>query len=240
MNKPMGSTVMTSSARGKLDRAGELFSGVFTALITPFKGGAVDWNSLKRLVHAQLDGGIKGFVINGTTAESPVLEESERDEIFRFIRKEVGTEFPLVMGTGSNSTAKTIRDTKRAQELGAAGVLVVVPYYNKPPQRGLFQHFQKVAECTSLPVMLYNVPSRTITRLELDTVVELSRISNIVGIKEASGDIGLAKNLVEQCEPGFLVTSGDDGSFIDLVGAGGRGIISVASHIMPRTVCRLV
>jgi 4-hydroxy-tetrahydrodipicolinate synthase len=210
------------------------FSGIFTALITPFKNGAVDFGSLKRLVRSQLDGGINGFVISGTTAESPTLSEAEKAEIFKFVRNESGGRVPLIMGTGSNSTADSIDATKKAEALGADAALVVVPYYNKPPQRGLFQHYQKIAECSSLPVLLYNVPSRTISKLELDTISELSTIKNIIGIKEATGDLEFGAQISQECGPNFLLTSGDDGTFLDLIGVGGKGAIAVASHILPR------
>lgn len=138
------------------------------------------------------------------------------------------------MGTGSNSTVDTITSTQAAAKWGAAAALVVVPYYNKPPQRGLFQHFQKVAECSNLPVILYNVPGRTITKLELATIEELSRLPNIVGIKEASGDLAFGEQVVQACPADFMVTSGDDGTFLDLIPRGSKGVISVASHILPK------
>lgn len=210
------------------------FSGVLTALLTPFKSGAIDWPSLKRLVRFQMDGGVSGFVISGTTGESPTLSEDEKAEIFKFVRTETGGQVPLVMGTGTNSTSDSIEATKAAAKLGADAALVVVPYYNKPPQRGLFQHFQKIAECSDLPVILYNVPGRTITKLELETIKELSRIPKIIGIKEATGDVAFGALVVKSCGANFLVTSGDDGTFIDLIGVGAKGVISVGSHIWPK------
>ncbi len=209
------------------------FSGVFTALITPFKNGAIDWVSLKRLLRAQLEGGVDGLVICGTTAESPTLSDSEKAELFKFVKAEVAGGVPLVMGTGSNCTHATVKATQTAFEWGADAALVVVPYYNKPPQRGLFQHYQKVAECSALPVILYNVPSRTITKLELETIEELSRLPNVIGIKEATGDLEFGRRIVERCDD-FLLTSGDDGTFLDLIGVGARGVISVASNILPK------
>jgi 4-hydroxy-tetrahydrodipicolinate synthase len=209
-------------------------SGVFTALITPFKGGEIDWASMKRLVKFQMDGKVNGFVISGTTAESPTLTSEEKKKLFEFVRTETGGAVPLVMGTGTNNTADTIAATKAAASWGADAALVVVPYYNKPPQRGLFQHFQKTAECSDLPVILYNVPGRTITKLELGTIVELSRVKNIVAIKEATGDIEFGRELVRECSPDFMVASGDDGSFLNLIAVGAQGVTSVASHILPR------
>lgn len=209
-------------------------SGVFTALVTPFKDGEIDYASLKRLVRFQIDGGVNGFVISGTTAESPTLSDSEKKALFEFVKSETGGQVPLIMGTGTNSTADTVEATRAAAAWKADAALVVVPYYNKPPQRGLFQHYQKVAESSDLPVILYNVPGRTITKLELDTISELSRLENVVGIKEATGDIEFGRRVVEECPRDFLVTSGDDGTFLDLVRVGGKGVISVASHILPK------
>lgn len=214
------------------------FSGVFTALLTPFKNGAIDYVSVKRLVRAQLDGGINGLVVCGTTGESPTLSEDEKKELFLFIKAEVSNQVPLIMGTGTNSTSDSVEATKSAETLGADAALVVVPYYNKPSQRGLFQHYQKIAESSRLPVILYNVPGRTITKLELGTIEELSRLPNIVGIKEASGDIEFGQSIVEHCDDDFLVTSGDDGTFLDLIAVGGSGVISVASNIMPKLFVR--
>jgi 4-hydroxy-tetrahydrodipicolinate synthase len=210
------------------------FSGVFTALVTPFKNGAIDWPSMKRLVRQQLDGGVNGFVISGTTAESPTLSLEEKQKIFSFVKQESGGAVPLVVGTGTNSTSESIHLTSEAAKWGADAALVVVPYYNKPPQRGLFQHFQKISECSSLPVILYNVPGRTITKLEAQTIVELSHLRGIIGIKDATGDVAFGAELVRECPPDFMVSSGDDGTFLDLVAAGGQGVISVAAHLFPK------
>ncbi|RYZ76392.1 MAG: 4-hydroxy-tetrahydrodipicolinate synthase [Proteobacteria bacterium] len=209
-------------------------SGVLTALITPFKQGEIDWSSFRKLLRFQLDGGVQGFVVSGTTAESPTLSKEEKKKLFDFVKSESGGQATLVMGTGSNSTSETIEATKAASQWRADAALVVVPYYNKPPQRGLFQHFQKVAECSELPIILYNVPGRTITKLELDTIVELSKIKNIVGIKDATGDMELGTNQVLECANDFMVVSGDDGTFLDLTSRGGKGVISVAAHILPK------
>ena len=208
-------------------------SGVFTALVTPFKDGEVDYLSLKKLLRWQLDGKVNGLVINGTTAESPTLSASEREKIFSFVKSEIAGQVPLVIGTGTNSTSDTVLATQRAHQMGADAALVVVPYYNKPPQRGLFQHFQSVASCSDLPVILYNVPARTITKLEIDTISELSQLQNVVGIKEASGDLSFGQQILQNAKPGFLLMSGDDGSFLGLIRVGGVGLISVASNLLP-------
>lgn len=209
-------------------------SGVLTALVTPFKNGEIDWPSFKKLLRFQLDGGVQGFVVSGTTGESPTLSKDEKKKLFDFVKTEAAGQATLVMGTGSNSTSETVAATRAAAEWGADAALVVVPYYNKPPQRGLFQHFQKVAESSDLPILLYNVPGRTITKLELNTIVELSKLKNVVGIKDATSDMELGRNQVLECDKDFMIVSGDDGTFIDLTAIGGQGVISVASHILPK------
>jgi 4-hydroxy-tetrahydrodipicolinate synthase len=214
------------------------FAGVYTALVTPFLKGHVDVDSLRQLVRFQLENGIQGLVINGTTAESPCLTHEEKKQIFAIVKSEVAGQVPLIMGTGTNSTAETIRNTKEAMSLGADAALIVVPYYNKPPQRGLFQHYYEIASQTEIPILLYNVPGRTITGLELETIEELSRVPRIIGIKEATGDVVFGGKIVSACGPDFLVTSGDDASYLELLRVGGKGIISVASHILPREFVR--
>jgi 4-hydroxy-tetrahydrodipicolinate synthase len=210
------------------------FKGVFTALITPFQKSEVDYASLLKVAKFQLDRGVKGFVINGTTAESPTLNEAERKKIFKSMKDQFGSQTTLIMGTGTNSTDETIARTKEAAELGADAALVVVPYYNKPPQRGLFEHFKKVAERSSIPVIIYNVPSRTVAKLEVETIAQLSKVKNIIGIKEASGDIEFAKKIRLKTSKEFILLSGDDLSYAEFMKAGGDGIISVGAHILPR------
>ncbi len=212
--------------------------GVFTALVTPFIGGDIDWDSLRKLVRFQLDGGVQGLVVGGTTAESPTLSIEEKQKLFAFIKSEVSSAVPLVMGTGSNSTSDTISATRAAREWGANAALVVVPYYNKPPQRGLVAHFRAVAQASDLPIILYNVPSRTITALSLESIVELSRVPGIVAIKEASGDLKFGQQIAQQTQ--LLLSSGDDGTALSLAGVGGRGVISVISHLIPREFTQLL
>lgn len=208
--------------------------GTFTALITPFKNGQIDFESLEKLIQFQLKNGVDGFVINGTTAESPTLEKSEVSELFKFARKVSGPNIPLIVGTGSNSTAQTMKDSRQAQEMGADAVLVVVPYYNKPPQRGLEAHFKAVANSISIPVILYNVPGRTITSLESQTISNLAKIENITSIKEASGKIDFASEIINSVDENFILLSGDDGTYVEFLAAGGHGVISVATHVIPK------
>jgi 4-hydroxy-tetrahydrodipicolinate synthase len=210
------------------------FEQVWTALITPFHNQQIDFDSLKKLLRFQLDGGVSGFVISGTTGESPTLTSEEKHDIFRFVKSEVAGQVPLVMGTGSNSTHETVVATKNATAWGADGVLVVVPYYNKPPQRGLVQHFQTVARASTRPVLLYNVPGRTVASLSLDSIYELSKEKNIVGIKEATGDVEFGRQIILKCGREFLLSSGDDSTALSLALVGARGTISVLSHVIPR------
>lgn len=212
--------------------------GVISALVTPFLNGKVDYDSLENLVKYQLKNGIDGFVVNGTTAESPTLSWSEISEIFKKTRALVGPQFPLILGTGSNSTAKTIEDTKKAQEIGADAVLVVVPYYNKPPQRGLIQHFNAIAEATQLPIILYNVPGRTITAMTNETILEIAKHKNVLGVKEASGDLKQDADLFKRKSSNFVMLTGDDPTYIDFMQLGGHGVISVMSNILTSECAR--
>jgi len=218
----------------------ESLKTTITALVTPFKNNTVDLVSLKKLVQFQIERGVGGFVINGTTGESPTLEWSEVSEIFKQVREWVGPKVPLIIGTGTNSTKTTLDLSQKAARLGADALLVVVPYYNKPPQRGLVSHFQSIADNVMVPLILYNVPSRTITALNLESIVTLSKHKNIIGIKEVSGNIELAKNISENCGRDFLLLSGDDGTYPEFLEAGGHGVISVASHIIPDVFAELL
>ncbi len=207
--------------------------GLITALITPMKEKAVDYFSLGRLIDFQLKNGVQGFVVNGTTAESPTLSTDEVFKIFQLVKKAVPKNFPVIVGTGSNSTAATIDFSKMTESWGADAALVVVPYYNKPPQRGLQLHFTEVSKSIRIPIILYNVPGRTITALELDTIDQLSRLPNVIGIKEASGNIEFAKSIRKACGNDFTLLSGDDETYEAFQRAGGNGVISVSSHIIP-------
>jgi 4-hydroxy-tetrahydrodipicolinate synthase len=206
--------------------------GVFSALLTPFEKGEVDYESLEKLVQYQLRHGINGFVVNGTTAESPTLEVTEVEKIFQTVKRVAGDKVPLILGTGSNSTQDTIEQTRKAHEMGADAALVVVPYYNKPPQRGLDAHFRKVADSVRIPVILYNVPGRTITGMTTETIQALSSHENIVGIKEASGDVAFDEKMKAVTEKDFILLSGDDPTYLPFLKLGGHGIISVMSNLI--------
>lgn len=209
------------------------FKGVISALLTPFNQGKIDFVSLEKLIQYQIENEINGFVVNGTTAESPTLHWSEVESIYKTARNASDNKLPIIVGTGTNSTEHTIELTKKACALGADAVLVVVPYYNKPPQRGLVQHFNQVAEASSVPVILYNVPGRTVTSLSEESIIELSKNKKIIGIKEASGDMTFNQKLSRSLPPEFLKLSGDDGTYFSSLKIGGQGIISVMSNIIP-------
>jgi len=215
-------------------------TGVITALVTPFEKGEIDFASLKRLIKMQLDQGIQGFVVNGTTAESPALSKAEVRQLFDFVKSEVAGQVPLIVGTGSNSTAGTAEFTREAGGWKPDAVLVVVPYYNKPPQRGLLAHFREAAKASPVPVILYNVPSRTVAGFEPETIVELSRDEKIVGIKEATGNMELLGRIQAQAAREFILLSGDDGSCVEFCARGGHGVISVSSHIIGQDMLRFI
>jgi 4-hydroxy-tetrahydrodipicolinate synthase len=216
------------------------FGGVITALATPFWEGALDEVSLVRLVRRQLESGITGFVVGGTTGESPTLSESELRRLFEIVRLEVGRKALVIVGSGANSTATTIEKTNQAEKWGADAALLVMPYYNRPPQRGLVAHFQKIARSTSLPLLLYNVPSRTASSIDSASVRTLSEEKNIIGIKEASGDLKVLHDLKSIAKKPFWLLSGDDISGLEFCLSGGHGIISVVSHLVPDELTNLI
>lgn len=215
------------------------FAGTFTALATPFKGGNVDWEAFKNLVGFQIENGVNGFVVNGTTGESPTVSVSEVEKLFWTVRDLAPTQ-TVVLGVGTNSTKSTLEWVKLANEWKADGTLAVVPYYNKPPQRGLIKHFKAIADISLQPVILYNVPSRTVTGLEVDSIVELSKHPMIAGIKESTGDISLMEKIKAKVDGDFSLLSGDDGTAVEFTVRGGDGVIGVATHIIPKKFSALI
>ncbi len=214
--------------------------GCGTALVTPFsKDGTIDVEALRRLVEFQLREGIDFLVPCGTTGETPTLEKEEYLGVIRIVVEEAEGKVPIIAGVGSNSTRHVCKLAKDVSALGVQGILSVAPYYNKPTQEGLFQHFRAIAESAGLPMILYNVPGRTSSNIEPETVGRLSRIPNIVGIKEASGSIVQQMEVLNAVEPGFRVLSGDDAFTFPLMAIGGVGVISVASNIIPGPMSRL-
>ena len=206
---------------------------LLTAMVTPFdQQGEVNYTQAKTLALALLASGSDGVVVAGTTGEAPTLTRQEQTRLFVEIKKAVLDTGSVIAGTGSNSTVEALHYTNDAEEAGVDGVLLVVPYYNKPTQEGLYQHFKAIAENTSLPCILYNVPSRTITSLSAETTIRLSEITNIVGIKEASGDFEKIASIIGSARSGFRVWSGNDADTFHVLCLGGYGVISVASHLV--------
>jgi 4-hydroxy-tetrahydrodipicolinate synthase len=214
--------------------------GCGTALVTPFqRDGSVDETALRRLVQFQLREGIDFLVPCGTTGEASTLEHGEYLGVIRVVVAEVSRKVPVIAGVGGNNTRKVIELAQEVEKLGVEGMLSVAPYYNRPTQEGLFQHFQAIAEATYLPVILYNVPSRTSSNIEPATVARLSKIPGIIGIKEASGSITQQMEVLAAVEPGFRVLSGDDAFTFLLMALGGVGVISVVSNEIPRQMMQL-
>ena len=210
---------------------------LITAMVTPFKENMeVDYEQAKKLAKALLDSGSDGLAVAATTGESPTLTWDEEMQLFAEIKSAVGNRGTIVAYTGSNSTAEAVEATQKAEEIGVDACLTVVPYYNKPSQEGLYQHFKAIAQSTSLPCILYNVPSRTITSLTADTVVRLSQIDNIVGIKEASGNMEHVSSIISNARQGFLVWSGNDSDNFAIMALGGYGAISVAAHLVGKQI----
>jgi len=214
--------------------------GCGTALATPFrKDGSVDESALRRLVQFQLRDGIDFLVPCGTTGETPTLEHGEYLGVIRLVLEEAGGKVPIIVGVGGNNTKKVCDLAAEVGELGVQGILSVAPYYNKPTQEGLYQHFKAIAEASELPVILYNVPGRTSSNIEPATVGRLSKIPNIIAIKEASGSIVQQMEVLNAVEPGFRVLSGDDAFTLPLIAVGGVGVISVVSNEIPGPMTRL-
>lgn len=217
-----------------------LFIGAGTALITPFSGGEIDYVTLERLINWQIEESLDAIIISGTTGESPTLSREEKKSLLDFALKTVKGRVPVIAGTGTNSTSDSILLSKDAEALGADGLLVVTPYYNKPSQRGLYAHYEAIAEAVSLPVILYNVPGRTSVDLLLETVIALSKIPNILGLKEASGKPQRVEMLKGNVPEGFRIYTGNDPEIAEFMERGAHGVISVLSNVMPRLTHTLV
>ncbi|MGO0061491.1 4-hydroxy-tetrahydrodipicolinate synthase [Brevibacillus fluminis] len=209
------------------------FGQVLTAMVTPFdQNGDVDFDATRTLVNDLLENGTDGLVVAGTTGESPTLSTEEKVELFKLVVDVVGGRVPVIAGTGSNNTRASISVTKQAEAIGVDGIMLVAPYYNKPSQEGMYQHFKAVAESTSLPVMLYNIPGRSVVNMSVETIVRLSRIPNIVAIKEANGNLDAMAEVISQTPSDFTLYSGDDSLTLPVLSIGGAGVVSVASHII--------
>ncbi len=218
-----------------------MFTGIFTALVTPFRNGEIDYEAFEHLIEAQVTGGVTGIVVAGTTGESPTLSHTERERLIELTVAFVRGRCQVLAGTGSNSTRDTVVSTRRAEALRANGALVVAPYYNKPSQEGLYRHFRDVAQSTSLPLMLYNIPSRCGVDIQPETVVRLAEeCSNIVSIKEASGSVDRVSELRGLLPDAFTILSGDDSLTLPFLSVGAVGVVSVASNLFPAEICALV
>ena len=217
-----------------------MFSGAFTALVTPFRNGEVDVEALENLVEFQIGQGTHGLVPCGTTGETPSMSEAEDRLVIGTVVRVASGRVPVIAGTGSNSTDMAIKYTRMAEEEGADGSLQVSPYYNKPTQEGLYRHFAAIAESTSLPIVLYNIPGRTSVTVSAETTARLAEIPNIVGTKEATHSMDLASDIRRLCGEEFDILSGDDSLTLPLMSLGGRGVISVAANVAPAVVSDMV
>ncbi|MFH0942518.1 MAG: 4-hydroxy-tetrahydrodipicolinate synthase [Chloroflexota bacterium] len=214
---------------------------LITAMVTPFDNeGQVDYAQARKLARALLDSGSDGILVVGTTGESPTLTWDEEFRLFQEIKQAVEGRGTVVAGTGSNSTEEALSATRKAAKIGVDACLLVVPYYNKPSQEGLYQHFKTIAEGANLPCILYNVPSRTVTNLSSETVVRLSKVDNIIGVKEASANLSQIADIINRARKGFLVWSGNDSDTFPIMALGGYGVISVASHLVGKQIKTMI
>ncbi|HEY1058976.1 MAG TPA: 4-hydroxy-tetrahydrodipicolinate synthase [Limnobacter sp.] len=217
-----------------------MITGSIVAIVSPmFEDGSLDYDSYRKLIDWHIQEGTDSIVAVGTTGESPTVDVEEHGELIRVAVEQAAGRIPIIAGTGGNSTTEAIELTEYARKVGAAASLQVVPYYNKPTQEGMYQHFRKVAESVDLPVVLYNVPGRTVADLSHETVVRLSQVPGIVGIKEATGNLERGAWLVRDCSENFAVYSGDDPTAVNLMLMGGKGNISVTANVAPRVMHEL-
>ena len=218
-----------------------MFRGTFTALVTPFRNGGIDDSAFKKLIETQIAAAITGVVAIGTTGESPTLSHEEREQVIRLSVATANKRCLVLAGTGSNATQHAVADTRIAEQFGADGALLVAPYYNKPSQEGLFRHFKTIADATSLPIVLYNIPGRCSVDILPETVVRLTKeCRNIVSIKEASGSVERVGELRRRLPESFTILSGDDSLTLPFMAVGAAGVVSVASNLFPSEVCGLV
>lgn len=216
------------------------FTGSFVAIVTPFKDDKIDEQAFRNLLQFHIDNGTQGIVPCGTTGESATLTHESHTKVIKIAVEMCKGKIPVLAGTGSNSTREAIQLTQAAQDVGADGSLLITPYYNKPSQQGLYEHFCAVAKETDLPIILYNVPGRTSVDMKPDTVTRLAKdVGNIVGIKEASGDLMQISQIVDSCGPDFTVLSGDDGLLWPTLAVGAKGVISVSANVLPRQMADL-
>jgi len=217
-----------------------MFEGIYTALITPFRDGEVDFPALGKLIERQVEGGVDGLVPCGSTGESATLSHEEHERVIDFTIEKANKRVMVIAGTGSNSTRETIRLTRFAKEHGADGSLLIAPYYNKPTQEGLYAHYAAVAEAVDVPQLVYNIPGRCAVNILPETIERLARHGNVVGVKESSGSLDQVSRVVELCGPDFNVMSGDDSLALPILAVGGRGCIAVIPNLVPKPFVALV
>lgn len=218
-----------------------IFKGCGTAICTPFdEKGEVNYGVFEKFIEFQIENKVDSIIVCGTTGESATMSVDEKKEVIEFVVKKVNKRIPVIAGTGSNNTIEAVNMTKYAESVGADGVLIVTPYYNKTTQKGLIKHYERIAQNTNLPIILYNVPSRTGVNIEPETCVELSKIKNIVGIKEASGNVSQIAKIASLCGNELAIYSGNDDQILPVLSIGGIGVISVMSNIKPEYVHNMI
>ena len=213
-----------------------LFKGCGTAISTPFKNDGINYDEFKKLIEFQINQNVDSIIVCGTTGESATMSDDEKKDVIKFVVDTVNKRVPVIAGTGSNNTKKAIELSKYAESVGADGLLIVTPYYNKTTQNGLIEHYHAIAKEVSLPIILYNVPSRTGLNIEPETCLELSKIDNIVAIKEASSNISQIAKIASLCKDNLYIYSGNDDQIVPILSLGGIGVISVLSNIKPKFV----
>jgi 4-hydroxy-tetrahydrodipicolinate synthase len=216
-----------------------MFTGSMVALVTPFKEGKVDWQSLEALVDFHIQNGTNGIVPCGTTGESATLDHKEHHEVIERVIKAVNKRIPVIAGTGSNSTTEAVALTKEAEKAGADGALMISPYYNRPTQEGIYQHYKKVASEVGIPIIVYNIPGRTGSKIEPETLARLAEIKNVAGVKEATGSVDQAIDVIRLCGGNLAVYSGEDSLTFSLMALGGKGVISTVANIAPKEMSEL-
>jgi 4-hydroxy-tetrahydrodipicolinate synthase len=214
---------------------------ISTAMVTPFDNkGHIDFAKTTQLVNYLINNGSDSLVVTGSTGESATLSKEEKLALYQHVVKVVDKRVPVIAGTGSNNTYDSIEMAKKAEQIGVDGLLIVAPYYNKPNQEGLYQHYKAIAESTSLPIIVYNIPGRSVVNIEPETIVRLSRIPNIVGVKDASGNLSKMTEIIANTDDDFLLYSGDDGLTLPVLSIGGAGVVSVASHVIGNEMQEMV
>jgi 4-hydroxy-tetrahydrodipicolinate synthase len=216
-----------------------MFTGSMVALVTPFKEGKVDWQSLENLIEFHIQSGTHGIVPCGTTGESATLSHEEHDSVIKTVVKTVRNRVPVIAGTGSNSTAEAARLTRQAEKSGADGALMISPYYNRPTQEGIYQHYRRVASEVGIPIIVYNIPGRTGSKIEPETLARMAEVKNIAGVKEATGSVDQAIDVIRLCGDRLAVYSGEDSLIFSLMALGGKGVISTVANVAPEQTAQL-